>query len=322
MKFRKTAEVEASQWFKMGDHPAVVPVPYEHPTNLHAIKPNEWGWCPTLEGGHLVEPGDWILTGVHGEHWPCKPDIFAATYEPSVLPVREAPPSEDFCPTCGELESRHFSPCNLAPDVDGVLRLLVRLVKEGKQPAARRVLARQMQPHSDDGQRVVQSPVREAPQEGQLPSIDPRVHHVGVSNLRLFTTERLRTMTDVFVFQDGDEPLSVLMPYRTFQALQAELSGSPTTGIEPPEENFIMKITLNGQTVLVGEPGGVLPTIAGHVSYEDIVEWAAYGPGRILSVTYSTRRAGDEQRQGSLSPGKSTPIEDGMTFNVADTSNA
>ncbi len=77
---------------------------------------------------------------------------------------------------------------------------------------------------------------------------------------------------------------------------------------------------LNGRTVLVGEKGGLFPTTAGQVSYEDIVEWAGYGPGRVLSVTYSTR--GDEQRQGSLSLGKSTPIEDGMVFNVADTSNA
>jgi hypothetical protein len=28
-----------------------------------------------------VSPGDWIITGVQGEHYPCKPDIFAATYE-------------------------------------------------------------------------------------------------------------------------------------------------------------------------------------------------------------------------------------------------
>lgn len=83
-----------------------------------------------------------------------------------------------------------------------------------------------------------------------------------------------------------------------------------------------MNVTLNGRTVLVGEPGGVFPTTAGQVSYEDIVEWAGHGQGRILSVTYSTRRTSDEQRQGSLSPGKSTPIEDGMVFNVADTSNA
>lgn len=40
------------------------------------------GWIDTLEGGHIVCPGDWIITGVKGEHYPCKPDIFAATYEP------------------------------------------------------------------------------------------------------------------------------------------------------------------------------------------------------------------------------------------------
>ena len=38
------------------------------------------GWIDTLEGGHIVCPGDWILTGVKGERYPCKPDIFAATY--------------------------------------------------------------------------------------------------------------------------------------------------------------------------------------------------------------------------------------------------
>lgn len=40
------------------------------------------GWIDTLEGGHIVCPGDWIITGVKGEHYPCKPDIFAETYEP------------------------------------------------------------------------------------------------------------------------------------------------------------------------------------------------------------------------------------------------
>ena len=39
------------------------------------------GWIQTLEGGHIVTPGDWIITGVAGEQYPCKPDIFAATYE-------------------------------------------------------------------------------------------------------------------------------------------------------------------------------------------------------------------------------------------------
>lgn len=36
----------------------------------------------TLEGTMLAQPGDWIITGVKGERYPCKPDIFAATYEP------------------------------------------------------------------------------------------------------------------------------------------------------------------------------------------------------------------------------------------------
>lgn len=35
----------------------------------------------TLEGGHWVDLGDYVIRGVQGEFYPCKPDIFAATYE-------------------------------------------------------------------------------------------------------------------------------------------------------------------------------------------------------------------------------------------------
>ena len=35
-----------------------------------------------LEGVMHAEPGDWIITGVNGERYPCKPDIFEKTYEP------------------------------------------------------------------------------------------------------------------------------------------------------------------------------------------------------------------------------------------------
>ena len=35
----------------------------------------------TLEGTMEARPGDWIIRGVKGELYPCKPDIFAATYE-------------------------------------------------------------------------------------------------------------------------------------------------------------------------------------------------------------------------------------------------
>jgi hypothetical protein len=36
----------------------------------------------TLEGVMRADAGDWIIRGVKGELYPCKPDIFAATYEP------------------------------------------------------------------------------------------------------------------------------------------------------------------------------------------------------------------------------------------------
>ena len=74
MRFRKKPVViDAVQWSKAGDHPEVV----------------ESGLCSTgygietLEGFHVVTPDDWIIRGVQGEFYPCKPDIFDATYEPA-----------------------------------------------------------------------------------------------------------------------------------------------------------------------------------------------------------------------------------------------
>ena len=67
---KKPIVIEATQWFKPGDHPKV-------------------GWgetadnvIQTLEGEMQVSPGDWIITGVAGEVYPCKPDIFEKTYDP------------------------------------------------------------------------------------------------------------------------------------------------------------------------------------------------------------------------------------------------
>jgi hypothetical protein len=37
----------------------------------------------TLEGEHIVSDGDYVIRGVKGELYPCKPDIFAATYDPA-----------------------------------------------------------------------------------------------------------------------------------------------------------------------------------------------------------------------------------------------
>ena len=75
MKFRKKpVVVEATQWFKAGDHPAVRPSRFTQVTK-------RLGVVDTLEGEQVVTPGDWIITGIKGEHYPCKPDIFEATYE-------------------------------------------------------------------------------------------------------------------------------------------------------------------------------------------------------------------------------------------------
>ena len=109
-KFRKKPVViEATQWFTNGDHPDDdVMRPFED-TGETPTEPREGkvvrsypgvsgsspcissrqcgqpmhdhGWIDAPEGGHNVCPGDWIITGVKGEIYPCKPDIFAATYE-------------------------------------------------------------------------------------------------------------------------------------------------------------------------------------------------------------------------------------------------
>lgn len=103
---KKPVIIQAHQWFKNGDHPLddclegscgtatskisegkivrffrrpdvpgrSVCSSCQNPFHVH-------GWIDTLEGGHIVCPGDWIITGVKGERYPCKPDIFSATYE-------------------------------------------------------------------------------------------------------------------------------------------------------------------------------------------------------------------------------------------------
>ena len=111
MKYRKKPVViDATQWFKNGDHPQDNSQPYRpakegetlddvlsegkivryfrHPDiNGRTIcskcnkTMHEHGWIDTLEDGHNVCPGDWIIKGIKGEFYPCKPDIFEATYD-------------------------------------------------------------------------------------------------------------------------------------------------------------------------------------------------------------------------------------------------
>lgn len=46
-------------------------------------RPNGKCTCiiPTLEGDHIANENDYIIKGVNGEFYPCKPDIFSKTYE-------------------------------------------------------------------------------------------------------------------------------------------------------------------------------------------------------------------------------------------------
>lgn len=102
---KKPVVVEAHQWFKNGDHPegdAETKIPglgifpregkiirYYRTPDIDSdrqcekcgVVMHEHGWIDTLEGGHIVCPGDWIITGVQGDRYPCKPDIFESTYE-------------------------------------------------------------------------------------------------------------------------------------------------------------------------------------------------------------------------------------------------
>ena len=105
---KKPVVIDATQWFVNGDHPNDGDevfeegefegdllegdlVRYYRTPDLDgqvqckhcASLMHYHGWIDTLEGGHIVCPGDWIITGIEGEYYPCKPDIFYKTYEPA-----------------------------------------------------------------------------------------------------------------------------------------------------------------------------------------------------------------------------------------------
>lgn len=102
MKYRKKPViVEAKQWFPPGHEQhdpsmlvhrkgnTVNPPDYRRVGDLYLAfeggLPNIGGddifMVRTLEGNLKVSPGDWIIIGVKGEKYPCKPDVFEATYE-------------------------------------------------------------------------------------------------------------------------------------------------------------------------------------------------------------------------------------------------
>ena len=81
MKFRKKPYVvEAIQWFKFGDHPAVIEVPPKDGARPSQMK--KFGWLQTSMGGHQIRVGDWIIRNPNGELSSCNPETFERIYEP------------------------------------------------------------------------------------------------------------------------------------------------------------------------------------------------------------------------------------------------
>lgn len=71
-KYRKKNPLTMNQFKKFRKKPVIV----------EAFQTNEEMKIQTLEGEMTAKPGDWIIRGVNGELYPCKPDVFEKTYEP------------------------------------------------------------------------------------------------------------------------------------------------------------------------------------------------------------------------------------------------
>ena len=98
-KFRmKPVVIEAEQWFPPGygrHNPAMLshrkgnsvdPPDYRQVGDLYQFSTikghaDDIFFIRTLKGDMVVSPGDWVITGVDGERYPCNPDIFTATYD-------------------------------------------------------------------------------------------------------------------------------------------------------------------------------------------------------------------------------------------------
>ena len=111
---KKPVVVEAVQW--TGENHAEM-CEFIDP-EVFEIKPKEGLIIHTLEGDHHASPGDYIIKGVNGEFYPCKPDIFAKTYEPATLTPPNEPmpvlvndePDREYidyiCPRCKDIISQ------------------------------------------------------------------------------------------------------------------------------------------------------------------------------------------------------------------------
>lgn len=104
--FRKKPVVIEAWRFDSFDFPAWLgnPIAPEEADGPYVMPNGEELCIPTLEGTMTASVGDWIIKGVNGELYPCKPDIFEKTYEPEPTTEENATPEKETktCPDCGE----------------------------------------------------------------------------------------------------------------------------------------------------------------------------------------------------------------------------
>jgi hypothetical protein len=76
---KKPVVIEAIQWD--GSQESAQAINQFNGGKLWSINDDRQMKIPTLEGLMLADKGDYVIKGVKGEFYPCKPDIFEATYE-------------------------------------------------------------------------------------------------------------------------------------------------------------------------------------------------------------------------------------------------
>jgi hypothetical protein len=153
---------------------------------------------PTIEGDMRAKRGDWIIKGVNGEFYPCKPDIFAISYEPSA-PAHadlQAAPDKEKWRVGTKVPSNVYSGdrpvCQCHSDFDAALIVsAVNDVREGNLAKAEREIKRLQQGWSDEIARK----------------------HVVIGDLA--TAERERALEEasnvvVNAIQDDDDPIAAI----------------------------------------------------------------------------------------------------------------
>lgn len=101
-EYRKTATIKAEQYQGTDEQNK------RYNISIYPLGPynllNEHAYLPTVEGDMELNIGDWIATGVEGEHWAIKNSVFKKTYEP-VQDTTDCP----YCHSGSNLKSRYNS---------------------------------------------------------------------------------------------------------------------------------------------------------------------------------------------------------------------